>query len=69
MREAANVFYLRKQIPVTTEDLTELEQVGWPNIGLAKSRELASMLRDGLTVAADPLCTCCPPARYVLERG
>jgi hypothetical protein len=69
MRETADVFFKRKPIPVTTEDLTELEQVGWRHIGLAESRKLASMLRDGLTVAADPTCTCCPPGRYHLIEG
>jgi hypothetical protein len=65
--EPPEAFYKRKQILLTVEDLIELEQVGWPHIGLSQSRELAALLREGLVVAADCPYGCCPPVRYVLE--
>lgn len=65
--ESARVFYLRKELPVTAEDLIEMEQVGWPGCTLEQSRRLAAMLRDGLTVAANSKYGTLPPARYVLQ--
>jgi hypothetical protein len=67
MREPAAVFYLRKVLPITAEDLIEMEQVGWGCMSLDQARELATMLRAGLTVAADCPRGCCPPARYALR--
>lgn len=67
MRESATVFYLRKELPITAEDLVEMEQVGWPGHTLAESRALAAMLRDGLTVAANSVYGTLPPARYCLR--
>jgi hypothetical protein len=65
MWESAEVFFDRDEIPVSAEDLTEMEQVGWPGCTLRQSRELAAALRGGLTVAADSERG--PPGRYVLE--
>lgn len=65
--EPCDVFYLRKELPVTAEDLVEMEQVGWPGCTLHQSRELAAALRDGLTVAANGKRGKLPPARYVLR--
>ena len=65
-KESAEAFYTRAVLPITSEDLVEMEQVCWPHMTLSQSRELASMLRSGFTVAADSKNGTLPPARYVL---